>query len=122
MSLTTPKPAANIGTALIGGRATWYCHDGSGGYSRSRCTAGYQPGDLIAAAGFELPWGKGERVVVSRGSRSVVVTIVDVCACRGSRVIDLSAAAFRRLASLGEGVIDVEVTSVPALPETSTED
>lgn len=110
-----------VGTALIGGQATWYCHDGSDGYPASRCTRGTDPGDLVAAAGSELPWGKGEHVVVSRGDRAVVVTIVDVCACRGERVIDLSAAAFSRLASLGAGVIRVEVSDAPILPETDTE-
>lgn len=114
--------AAQLGTPLISGTSTWYCHDGSGGYPVSRCTRGYEPGDLIAAAGSELPWGKGERVTVSRGDKAVVVTIVDVCACRGSRVIDLSAAAFARLGSLGEGVIRVEVTDAPRLPETDTEE
>lgn len=113
-------PQAEVGTPLVGGQATWYCHDGSDGYPASRCTRGTDPGDLVAAAGSELPWGKGEHVVVSRGDRAVVVTIVDVCSCADSRVIDLSAAAFRRLGSLGEGVIEVEVTGGPELPATDT--
>jgi rare lipoprotein A (peptidoglycan hydrolase) len=46
---------------------------------------------------------------VTSGGRSVVVTLVDVCRCRGERIIDLYADAFRRLAPLSRGVIEVTV-------------
>lgn len=89
----------------VSGTATWYCGNGS------PCTAGYAPGQLVAAIDRkDSRWRKGDRVRVTSGSRSVVVTIVDVCGCPGRRVIDLSAAAFARLAPLGRGVIAVTLT------------
>jgi hypothetical protein len=108
----TAKPSQRVS-----GLATWYCH------TTSPCTAGYRPGQLIAAAGSELRaagFGRGDVVRVTSGSRSVAVRIVDVCACPGARVIDLSAAAFFRLAPLSRGVIAVQV-SAPVLPQTDEE-
>lgn len=109
---------------VVGGQATWYCD------SRATCTAGHGPGELIAAidrkdSGFR----KGDRVLVSHGSRTVVVRIVDVCACGGSRIIDLSKAAFARLADPSRGVIDVTIQAAggsssgprPTLPPTDTD-
>jgi rare lipoprotein A (peptidoglycan hydrolase) len=37
------------------------------------------------------------------------VTLVDWCACKGDRVIDLYGEAFRRLAPLGRGIVEVSV-------------
>ena len=106
-------------SALISGQATWYCGSGS------RCTRGYGPSDLVAAIDRkDTPFDKGDRVTVRHGRRSVTVRIVDVCACRGRRVIDLTTGAFRRLAPLSAGVIDVELEvggPVVTLPPTSTE-
>lgn len=81
----------------IHGKATWYC-----------CTRGYGPSDMVAAIDRkDAPWRKGDRVRVTAGDRSVVVQIVDVCACKGRRVIDLSSGAFLRLAPLSRGVIRI---------------
>lgn len=81
----------------IHGKATWYC-----------CTKGYRPSDMVAAIDRkDAPWRKGDRVRVTAGERSVVVRIVDVCACKGRRVIDLSSGAFLRLAPLSRGVIRI---------------
>lgn len=97
------QPRAVVQEARHRGTATWYCG--------SRCTRGH-PGGLFAAAGDELrtPGWRGRRVTVTSGGRSVVVTLVDTCACRGARVIDLYADAFRRLAPLSRGVVRVEVS------------
>jgi len=98
----TPKPSPGP-TRRVRGTATWYCG--------SICTRGY-PSGLYAAAGSELRTGdwRGRRVRVTVGGRSVVVTLVDWCACRGERVIDLYAGAFRRLAPLSRGVVGVTVS------------
>jgi hypothetical protein len=113
-----PGPStAPVSGAPLHGTATWYCGSGS------PCTSGYQPGDLIAAIDRkDSPYRKGDRVRVTHDGRAVTVRIVDVCGCPGRRVIDLSAAAFARLAPLGRGVIPVTLEEAPTvrLPETST--
>ena len=98
----TPKPSPGHSRS-VRGTATWYCG--------SRCTRGH-PGGLYAAAGSELRVGdwRGRRVRVTAGGRSVVVTLIDTCACRGERVIDLYGDAFRRLAPLSRGVVRVTVS------------
>jgi hypothetical protein len=104
-------------SALLSGRATWYCGNGS------PCTRGYGPDDMVAAIDPTTGIDKGERVTVRHGGRSVTVRIVDVCACGGSRVIDLTSGAFRRLAPLSRGVIAVELEfggPAPTLPPTDT--
>lgn len=113
---------AVIGSALIGGRATWFCGAGS------PCTRGYPAGSMAAAAGSELrfPGWRGSWVTVRHGGRSVRVQLVDVCRCPGSRVIDLYRLPFSKLAEPSVGIIDVEVEyggTAPdiKLPETDTE-
>ena len=116
-------PADLIGAVVLGGKATHYCLPGQRG--TSYCTRGYGPDDMVAAIDRkDTPWRKGDRVLVTHGSRSVVVTIVDVCACRGARLIDLTSGAFRRLAPLHRGVIAVELTDAEPirLPATDTAD
>lgn len=105
--------AAQLGTPLISGRATWYDAP-----SRTDAAAG----PLLRFDGWRGSW-----VRVTSGDRSVTVKLTDWCAC-GDRngqptVIDLDDEAFARLAPLSDGVIDVEVEvlgDAPALPETST--
>lgn len=67
----------------------------------------------MAAAGSELRRWLGERVTVCRSipgkDPCVRVRLVDTCACKGRRIIDLYAVAFRRLAAQSAGVIDVRV-------------
>lgn len=96
--------------ASVSGTSTWYCEPG-----RSRCTRGYGPECLCAAAGSELraalgPDWRGRIVTVTAGTRSVAVTLVDTCLCRGERILDLYAAAFRALGPLSRGVMAVTVT------------
>ena len=94
---------------ILTGWATWYCG--------SRCTAGYGPDDLVAAAGPLLRTGhwRGRVVAVCRdlGQTCVSVRLVDACWCpdRGGRptLLDLSSSAFARVAPLERGIIDVTV-------------
>lgn len=88
---------------VVRGTATWYC-----------CTRGYGSGAMVAAAGSELRRALGKHwrgrvvTVVYRG-RSIRVTVVDWCACKGQRVIDLHPGAFGRLGPLSRGVLHVRV-------------
>ena len=110
------SPTSSILASVESGSATWYCR------TRALCTRGYGPSDAIAAIDRkDSVFRKGDRVVVRHGDRSVVVTIVDVCACKGSRIIDLSRSAFARLAPLGLGVIPVTLSSADAIPLPPTD-
>jgi hypothetical protein len=90
------------------GLASWY-FDGAGLYA---AVPGWQWGDT--------PY----KLRVCHERKCVTVTVRDACRCPGSRLIDLSRDAFRRLAPLSAGVIVVTVTGGAAagpLPATSTE-
>lgn len=117
----------NTATSTVVGTATWYCGAGS------PCTRGYPAGGLYAAAGSELRAWRGRLVRVRSGTRSVVVRIIDVCACPGVRIIDLYRAAFQQLSPdqsrvgrqrfARRGIIRVSVDIERALmtvPPTST--
>lgn len=84
---------------FLSGRTTWYGARG-----------------MIGAAGPGLrrwlgPGWRGESVVVRTASgRQVTVKLTDWCACKGSRIIDLSDDAFARLAPLSSGVLSVKVS------------
>lgn len=101
------------------GTATWLCDPPRW----TRCTKGYPEGSMVAARGSEIPrsW-RGKMVRVWHGKRHVDVRIVDACACKGARIIDLYAVAFRRLAptSRGEISVRVELLGSGALPPTGT--
>jgi hypothetical protein len=108
----TAAPASSAVTTVVGntrrvkGVATWYCLPGV-----SSCTSGHR-GGLYAAAGSELRIGnwRGRHVKVCGNGNCVVVTLIDWCACGGSRIIDLYHDAFSRLASPSRGGIGVTVT------------
>jgi hypothetical protein len=103
----------------VSGTATWYCGAGS------RCTRGHPAGQLVAAAGSELrrPGWRGSFVRVWSGRHHVDVQLVDWCACRGARVIDLYRAAFDNLADPGRGEIFVTVQWLgPKLPPTDVKE
>jgi hypothetical protein len=85
----------------------------------SGLTTWYPAGGPVAAAGPALraalghDW-RGQHVRVCSGGRCVTVELIDWCAC-GPRhgvptLLDLSDDAFRRLAPLDAGVIDVRVS------------
>lgn len=114
-----PEPTATeggIGTALIGGKATWY-DDGPGLY-------GAAGPDLREAMGGD-PAFRGQAVQVCAES-CVIVVLRDWCACSDRNgvptIIDLSPDAFRRLAPLSTGVITVEIElTAVSLPATDME-
>ncbi|MBA3583024.1 MAG: hypothetical protein H0W36_00590 [Gemmatimonadetes bacterium] len=110
-----PERINPMSATSVRGTATWYCGAGS------RCTRGYGPSDLVAAIDPTTGIVRGTRLTVTSGGRSVSVRVVDVCACRGERVIDLTTGAFRRLAPLSRGVIPVTIRiggPRPTLPPT----
>jgi rare lipoprotein A (peptidoglycan hydrolase) len=90
-------PPADAGPppAIVRGIASWYA-DGPG---------------LYAAAGPALRVGdwRGSWVTVTSGGVSVRVQLVDWCDCYGTRLVDLSPAAFAELAPLGRGLLEVTV-------------
>lgn len=123
LAIAAVTPAA---ATTVTGTATWYCG------TTSACTRGYGPGDMVAAIDPKVGIPKGTIVLVSSGERTIRVRIVDVCACAGRRVIDLTSGAFRRLAPLSRGVIPVRLVTasrgvltkpkpkLPYLPPTDT--
>ncbi len=87
---------------LVAGKASWY-----GELWRGRRTASgtrYNP-DELTCAHKTLPFGT--RLEVRHGGRSVVVTVTDRGPYVRGRHLDLSTAAFKHLAPLSRGVIEV---------------
>jgi hypothetical protein len=120
-----PGPSRRLAPALpetatsdVHGTATWLCDPPK----YPRCTRGYGESSFVAAAGSEIPrsW-RGRLVRVWHEGRHVDVRLVDSCACKDARVIDLYAIAFRRLAPTSLGEIFVTVELAPTrLPFTDT--
>jgi hypothetical protein len=114
-----PEPAVvegGVGTALVGGKATWY-DNGSGLYGAA--------GPVLREALGGDPAFRGQTVRVC-ADECVLVRLTDWCACgdRGGvpTLIDLSPDAFARLAPLSAGVIDVTIElGGVVLPATDTE-
>lgn len=104
--------AAVAGADTITGRASFY-----GEAYRGRLMANGAPfdPDALTAASWDFPLGS--RVRVTHGGREVVVTITDRGPARRlrqrGRVLDLSDAAFVRLAPTRLGLIAVAVTLEP---------
>jgi len=103
-----PAAKESVPVGLVG-VASWFCHPPT-----SPCTTGYAATGAYAAAGPALRAGlgpdwRGQAVSVAAGGRSVVVTLVDVCACPGGRIVDLYASQFGRLAPLDRGLVLVRV-------------
>jgi hypothetical protein len=113
------------------GLATWYCSDGRDGSRRSDCTRGYGPDSHVAAIDTaDTPFRKGDRVAVRGPAGVTVVTIVDVCACKAGRIIDLPIGVFQHVVgswTRGYGRVTVSdrsrtsgTTPRPTLPPTDT--
>jgi len=77
------------------GLGTWYIHTGT-----------------LAAASLWLPMGSYAKVTNRANGRSVIVRINDRGPFGTDRIIDLDKVAFREIASLGAGVIDVKVEEI----------
>lgn len=88
------------------GRASYY-----GGKFHGRATASGERfnKEAMTAAHKDLKFGTRVRVTNPENGRSVVVRVNDRFPGTKGRIIDLSEAAFRRLAPLERGVIDVEI-------------
>lgn len=99
----TAAPEGGIGTALVGGKATWY-DDGPGLYGAA--------GPVLREALGGDPAFRGQTVRVC-ADECVLVRLTDWCLCseRGGvpTIIDLSPDAFRKLAPLSVGVITVQI-------------
>ena len=98
----TPR-TFQIRPSTIAATATWYCLPGT-----SRCHRGY-PSGLYAAISPDLWRLYGQRVRVCYRTRCVTVKIID-CNCQAHRAIDLYADAFRKLAPLSAGRIQVTLS------------
>jgi len=99
------------------GVASWYGED-----HRGRLMANGRPfnPDRLTAASWFYPLGTKVRVTLAEGSRvlrSVVVTVTDRGPSkelvRDGRIIDLTHAAFRRLAHPDRGLVAINVEVVP---------
>lgn len=98
------EPAPRLEPRELFGVASWY-----GEWFRGRTTAcgeAYDP-DALTTAHRELPCGT--RLRVEHGGRSVTVTVTDRGPFVEGRSLDLSRAAFARLAPLDDGLIEVRV-------------
>ena len=83
------------------GKASFYAEQHQG-----KTMANGRPFDMHAMTAASWYYPLGTKVRVSAGGRSVVVTITDRGpAKRLGRIIDLSKAAFAKLAPVGQGVI-----------------
>ncbi|WP_273843032.1 septal ring lytic transglycosylase RlpA family protein [Rubrobacter calidifluminis] len=109
--LVVARPASAHAAGVL---ASWY---GPGFYGKP--TASGEPYDAYAytAASRTLPLGT--RLVVSRGGRSVEVTINDRGPYVGARALDLSQAAAQSLGLIRPGVAYVDY-SVVSYPQSQT--
>lgn len=106
---STPK-AKTLSGSKASGLATWFCKSGV-----SSCHYKYPDrsgAQMYAAAGSEIRVGKwrGRIVQVCGGSDCIQVKLVDWCACKGNRIIDLYYDAFRKLESPSRGYVKVKVS------------
>src|SRR5829696_7827498 len=89
-----------------GGLASWY---GPGFYGRRTASGAVYTGAALTAAHRSLPFGTLVQVTNLANGRTVVVLIDDRGPFVRGRVIDLSAAAARRLGMVRDGVVPVRI-------------
>jgi peptidoglycan lytic transglycosylase len=108
MKLIPLLTALVIGLNMRADTASWYGEEHRGKFMANGRP--FNPDALTAASWF---YPLGTRVRVTSGNANVVVTITDRGPARRlvrrGRVIDLSAAAFRRLAGLELGLVEVTI-------------
>jgi rare lipoprotein A len=92
-----------------GGLASWY---GPGFYGKRTASGTVYTGTALTAAHPSLPFGTLVRVTNLANGRTVVVVIDDRGPFVRGRVIDLSAAAARRLGMIQNGVVPVRLEVV----------
>jgi rare lipoprotein A len=96
-------------TGRQGGLASWY---GPGFYGRRTASGAVYTGTALTAAHRSLPFGTLVQVTNLANGRTVVVVIDDRGPFVRGRVIDLSAAAARRLGMIRAGVVPVRLEVV----------
>ncbi len=97
---------AEAGVLVGTGRASYY-----GERFRGRRTASgerFDP-DALTAAHRTLPFGTRLRVTNERSGRSVIVRVTDRGPFHGSRILDLSKAAARRIGMVQSGTARVRI-------------
>lgn len=77
------------------GAATWYAHTGT-----------------LACASLEHPIGTWLRVTNKENGKQVIVQVNDRGPFGDGRIVDLDKAAFEKIASIGQGVINVKVEEI----------
>ncbi|RXW20897.1 hypothetical protein EST38_g4962 [Candolleomyces aberdarensis] len=121
--------SSRAGTTYTGGFATFYYQNGVAG----ACGKVHGDADMIAAidgdrygnlGAVSSQCGRRVKITNTKNQKSVTVTIADACpTCRNSNSIDLSEGAFKKIATLDEGIVPtghiraalskgIEVTSV----------
>ena len=89
-----------IGTKIVVGKtqtgdATWYSF-----------------GDKMTCASLDFPFGKYLRVTNRANGKSVIVQVNDSGPYGKGRIIDLNKPAFKKIADLGAGVVNVKVEEI----------
>lgn len=104
-------PSLNTGTSQIG-VASWY-----GPSFHGKPSASGEPYDMwaLTAAHRTLPFGTRVQVTKAKTGKTVTVRINDRGPFIEGRIIDLSYAAARELAMIGEGTAEVALTIVSPL-------
>ena len=105
-SLFAPLAPQEAKASVQCGDASWY---GVGdGFDGQRTASGERFNAYgLTAAHRSLPFGTKVRVVNQANGRSVTIRVNDDGPHVSGRIIDLSEGAFRRIASLGQGVARV---------------
>ncbi len=96
-------------TGRQAGLASWY---GPGLYGRYTASGRVYTGAALTAAHRSLPFGTAVRVTNLANGRRVTVVVDDRGPVVRGRVIDLSAAAARRLGMVRDGVVPVRIRVV----------
>ncbi|MEO8376603.1 MAG: septal ring lytic transglycosylase RlpA family protein [Candidatus Sumerlaeota bacterium] len=110
----TPKPAKLIASTsekkyFAHGEASYY---GPGFDGKKTASGETFRKDAMTAAHQTLPFDSKVRVMNLKNGKWVVVRINDRFGGKKGRVIDLSEGAFKQIADLKDGVIDVEVKQI----------
>ena len=109
LSSQSHAQAATLKSAV--GKASYY---GPNFHLRSRTASGELMNMYdLTAAHRTLPFGTRVKVTNLANNKSVIVRINDRGPFHGSRVIDLSLGAFRRISKPGKGTISVKLTVIP---------
>ncbi|CAE6477881.1 unnamed protein product [Rhizoctonia solani] len=88
------------------GKGTWY----NPSVGTGACGWRNKDSELVVALGpskFKKVKKCGQSITVKSGGKSVNVKVVDLCPSCGGGSVDLSPAAFKKLAPLSKGVIQV---------------